>query len=128
MYFTLKTIHLCTAILTICGFLLRGYWMVWDPEWLQHRLVRILPHINDTLFLLSGIGLVVVLRLPVLSQPWLLAKLTGLVLYVIFGTIALKRGRTLRHRVVALLLAILTFVYIAGAAFTKSAWSWLAVV
>jgi len=128
MYFTLKTIHLGTAALTICGFLLRGYWMVREPEWLEHRLVRILPHVNDTLFLLSGIGLVVTLQLPVLTQPWLLAKILGLVLYVVLGTIALKRGRTRRQRVTALILAVLTFAYIAGAAWTKSAWSWMAMV
>lgn len=125
MYSTLKTIHLCTATLTICGFILRAYWMIAQPELLNRRAVRILPHVNDTLFLLSGIALVFVLKLPVLQQSWLLAKLIALVAYVVLGTIALKRGKTLQQRITAALLAIATFAYIVGVAIYKSPAGWL---
>ena len=128
MYFTLKTLHLCTAALAICGFILRAYWMIAQPELLERRSVRVLPHVNDTLFLLSGIALLVVLQLPVLGQDWLIAKIAGLVAYVVFGTIALKRGRTLRQRILAAALAIAVFAYIVGAALYKSPSSWLQLV
>ena len=128
MYLALKLAHITAAILTISGFALRGFWMLTDSANLDRRIVKIAPHIVDSVFLLSGIGLIWILRLPVMSQPWLMAKLLALVLYVLLGTIALRRGKTKRTRTIALLLAILTFAYIAGAAMNKSVGSWLSFV
>ena len=125
MYLALKLAHITAAILTISGFALRGFWMLTDSANLDRRIVKIAPHIVDSVFLLSGIGLIWILRLPVMSQPWLMAKLLALVLYVLLGTVALRRGKTKRTRTIALLLAILTFAYIAGAAMNKSVGSWL---
>lgn len=125
MYFTLKTVHLCTATLAISGFILRAYWMIAQPELLDRRAVRVLPHVNDTLFLASGVALVVLMKLPVLELDWLLAKFAGLAAYIVLGTIAIKRGRTLRQRVLAATLAVATFGYVIGAALYKSPWSWL---
>jgi uncharacterized membrane protein SirB2 len=126
MYLTVKTIHITAAILSISGFVLRGTWMLRQSPLLEKKIVRVLPHIVDTLFLLSGIWLVWLLRLDVLEQSWLIAKLVALVAYVILGVIALRRGRTLRVRSVALVMAVLTFAYISGVAMSKSVASWLA--
>lgn len=128
MYLALKLAHITAAILTISGFALRGFWMLTDSANLDRRIVKIAPHIVDSVFLLSGIGLIWILRLPVMSQPWLMAKLLALVFYVLLGTVALRRGKTKRTRTIALLLAILTFAYIAGAAMNKSVGSWLSFV
>jgi len=125
MYSTLKLIHVSTAILTISGFILRGLWMLLESPLLEHRIVRTAPHIIDTVFLLSGIGLIWTLNLPVLNQPWLLTKFVALVVYILLGTIALKRGKTRRIRIGALTLALLTFAYIAGVALSKSMGSWM---
>ena len=126
MYSTLKIIHVCVALLTISGFMLRGYWMLTDKRKLQQRWVRILPHVVDTVFLLAGIGLIMTLHLQVMQNDWLLMKIAALIVYVVLGTIALKRGTTRKIRVTALILAVLTFAYIAGVALTKSMLSWLA--
>ncbi len=128
MYETLKLIHIGTAILTISGFTLRSYWMFTGSSKLQLRAVRILPHIVDTVFLLSGIALIVTLKLPVLSQNWLLVKFVALVAYVVFGAIALGRGKTMRSRTTAFVLALVTFAYIAGVALSKSTASWFALL
>lgn len=128
MYLALKLAHITAAILTISGFALRGFWMLTDSANLDRRIVKIAPHIVDSVFLLSGIGLIWILRLPVMSQPWLMAKLLALVFYVLLGTVALRRGKTKRTRTIALLLAILTFAYIAGVAMNKSVGSWLSFV
>ena len=124
MYLTIKTLHIGAAILTISGFMLRGCWMLVESPQLDRKIVRIVPHIVDTVFLATGLWLIWELRLPLFDHPWLLAKLIALVAYVGFGTIALRRGRTRRVRIVALVLALTTFAYITGAALTKSAWSW----
>lgn len=124
-YLLIKTLHIGTAILTISGFALRGYWMITQSEKLQHKVTRIAPHVVDTVFLLSGITLVFMLNLNPLSQPWLLAKFAGLILYIVLGTFAIKRGATLKIRVIAFIGALTVFAYIAGVAITKSAASWL---
>ena len=93
---------------------------------LNARLTRVVPHIVDTLFLASGIALVLHLDLPVMRSPWLLAKLVALVIYVVSGSIALRRGATLQVRSVAFVAALASFAYIVGAALSKSPASWLA--
>jgi uncharacterized membrane protein SirB2 len=128
VYSILKLVHVGAAILSISGFALRGYWMLTGSALLGQPLVRIAPHIVDTLFLLSGIGLIAVLNLPVLHLPWLLAKLVAVVVYILLGTVALKRGRTKTIRTIALGLATLTFLYIVGIALNKSAASWFALL
>jgi uncharacterized membrane protein SirB2 len=122
-YLTFKSLHLLMAALSISGFVIRGYWMMTSSEYLSHRVVRVAPHIIDTVFLLSGIWLA--LMLNAFAAPWLIAKIIGLVLYIVLGAIALKRGPTMRIRAVAFVAALVTFAYIIGAAVTKSPASWL---
>ena len=93
---------------------------------LQRRITRILPHIIDTLFLASGIALVVNIDLQILQAPWLLAKLVGLVLYIGLGMVSMRFGRTREVRSVAFVAALATFAYIIGVAYSKSTVSWLA--
>lgn len=128
MYLVLKNLHVSFAILSISGFLLRAYWMTQGSKLLQQRVVRILPHIVDAAFLATGIGLILLLQLPLMQSPWLVAKLAALIAYVVLGSIALKRGRTMRMRLIALACAVLTFAYIVGAAISKSPASWFAVL
>ncbi len=126
MYLTLKFLHLGLATITICGFVLRGYWMLRESNMLQHKIVRVAPHIVDTAFLVSGFALISVLQLPVFSQPWLLAKFSALIVYIVLGSVALKYGQSLRTRKIAFSLALTTLVYIVGVALTKSVWSFAA--
>lgn len=125
MYETFKSIHLGLAAVSFSGFVLRGYWMMMAPALLERRWVGILPHIVDTGFLLSGVALIVVLGLPLATSGWLHVKLAALVVYVVLGSIALKRGRSKRIRVAAFVLALTTFAYIVGVAMSKTAVSWL---
>ena len=124
-YLTVKSLHLIMAVLSISGFAVRGYWMMTESEFLSHRVVRIAPHVIDTVFLLSGIWLALMLSLNTFSEPWLLAKISGLVAYIVLGTIALKRGPTMQIRIIAFAAALLAFAYIVGAAIMKSPASWL---
>jgi len=121
----IKSVHMITGIVTICGFILRGYWMMAQSDKLQLKFTRIAPHIIDTLFLLSGIALVWMLHLNVFSESWLLAKFAGLIVYIVLGTFAIKRGATLQIRIIAFVGALAVFAYIVGVALAKSPASWL---
>lgn len=124
-YLFLKSLHAIAGAVTISGFVLRGYWMMTRSDKLQWKTTRIAPHVIDTLFLLSGVALVMLLQLQPFSQPWLLAKFAGLIIYIVLGTVAIKRGSTMQIRVLAFVAALATFAYIVGVAVAKSPASWL---
>jgi uncharacterized membrane protein SirB2 len=128
MYLPLKYAHLAFAIVSISGFVLRGLWMMSGSALLDRKAVRIAPHVIDTLFLVTGIALVLQLALPVMQSPWLLAKFAGLVVYIVLGAIALRRGATMPIRQVAFVGALAAFAYIVGAAVSKSPASWIALL
>ena len=85
---------------------------------LHARWVRILPHVNDTLLLASGIGLAVLLRQYPLVHGWLTAKFFALILYIVLGTVALRHGKTRDQRMAAWVAALFVFGYMASVAVT----------
>jgi uncharacterized membrane protein SirB2 len=118
-YPLLRSLHIVTVHLTLALFLLRGFWMLTESPRLDARWVRIVPHINDSLLLFAAIAMLVVAGLNPLAQPWLLAKIIGLLAYIGLGTLALKRGKTKAIRVQALIAALAVFSYIIAVAITK---------
>ncbi|MDG2091276.1 MAG: SirB2 family protein [Gammaproteobacteria bacterium] len=124
-YLILKSIHMSSALLSISGFILRGYWMLNDSPLLQSKPVKILPHIVDTVLLLSAIGLLFNLGFGLLKQGWMFHKVALLLVYIVFGMIALGSKYSRSRKISAFVGAILVFCYIAGIAFTKTALSWL---
>ena len=119
-YIALHSLHMTTALLSITLFLVRGYWMLTDNAILQHKVTRIAPHIIDTLLLASAIGLMFVIGQYPFVNGWLTAKLLALVAYIVLGTFAIKRGKTKAQRTIALVAALLVFVYIVYVAFSKN--------
>ncbi|MDX1320186.1 MAG: SirB2 family protein [Oceanospirillum sp.] len=126
MYAAFKHIHLLTVALSLGLFTLRSVWMLLDSDKLQKRWVKIVPHIIDTLLLVSAIGLMFQIQQYPFSDGWLTAKLLGLIAYIVIGTIALKRGKTKGTRVIALVAAFGVIAYIVGVAIRHNALSWLA--
>lgn len=121
MYAALKHIHVTTAILSVSLFLLRGAWMLSDSTMLHRRWVRIVPHVIDTVLLVSAIAMVVIIRQYPFVHGWLTAKVIALFAYIILGTIALKRGKSKTIQVLALLAALLTVAYIVTVALSRRA-------
>ena len=122
---TVKSIHIICAVLSFTGFFIRGIWMLMDSQRLNQRMVKIAPHIIDTVLLLSAIIMVVQWRLLPSEQPWLTAKILALVVYIGAGMVALRFGRTKPIRLTAWLFGLITFSYIASVAITKSVAGWL---
>jgi len=119
-YLVLKDLHVMCVILSGSGFFLRGLWMLCDSPRLNQRWVRIAPHIVDTTLLGSAISMAVLTSQYPLAQDWLTAKLVGLLVYILCGTMALKRGKTKAARAVFFAAAMLAFAYIVTAALTRS--------
>ncbi len=124
-YALFKSVHYILALTSIGGFILRSAWMFMGSPLLQHRITRTLPHIIDTLFLIAGLALAHRIFQYPFTHDWLTAKLLGLVVYIVLGSIALKRGRTRQQRGVAFFAAVLVFVWIISVAMNKSPWGFL---
>lgn len=122
-YLYIKHLHMSAAVVSIVLFVIRAFWSVNGSPRLQSGFARIAPHIIDTILLLAGIYLASVLGW---HQPWIAAKIVGLVLYIGVGTIAIKRGKSPGSRAVAAVVAVLIFIYIVGVAFTKTPLAWFA--
>lgn len=121
-YALLLKIHLATVAISLALFVLRGVWRMRDSPLLAARWVKIVPHVNDSLLLAAAIGMLVAGGLNPLAHGWLLAKITGLVVYIVLGSLAIKRGKTPRTRTLAFLGALAVFGYIVAVAVTKQVW------
>ena len=125
-YRTILFVHVAAAMLSGTGFFARGLGMALGARWVAGRPARVLPHVIDTVLLVSAVGLAVRASLSPLSTPWLAAKVVGLIAYVALGTVALRRGRTRTARIVAWCAAMVVFAWIVSVAITKQPWGWLA--
>lgn len=94
--------------------------MLIDSPRLQAKWARVVPHINDSVLLVTAIALAVMIGQSPHSHGWLAAKVIGLLLYIVIGTIALKRGRTKAIRTAAFVAALLTVAYIVAVAVTRN--------
>jgi uncharacterized membrane protein SirB2 len=128
MYYGIKHLHILCAILSVSGFVLQGIWMMAHSPLLDHRITRRLPHVIDTVFLLSGITLATISGQIPFVAPWLTSKVVALVVYILLGAVALRRGPTMTIRIIAFVLALFTFVWIVSVALTKNPAGYLALV
>jgi uncharacterized membrane protein SirB2 len=116
----IKLIHVITALISITGFTVRGIWMLRDSPRLQQKWVKVLPHVNDTVLLVSAIVLAIQLQQIPFVDGWLTAKVLGLLAYIGLGMVALRFGKTKRVKALAFFSAITVFVYIVLVAVTKN--------
>ena len=119
-YLALKYLHIACVVLSGLGFTLRGWWMLNDSPRLKARLVRVAPHVIDSLLLGSALVMAWQSSQYPFAHSWLTAKFFGLLAYILCGTMALKRARTKGRRVVFLVLALLAYAYIIGVALTRN--------
>lgn len=122
-YLVIKHLHMTAAGLSIAFFIIRAYWSITENGLLQKKVVKILPHVIDTVLLIAAIWLSILLG-PAAAQPWVLTKIVLLIAYIGVGTVAIKRGRTPRTRAIAAVIAVLIFIYIVGVAIKHHPASW----
>jgi uncharacterized membrane protein SirB2 len=121
---TIKSVHIACVVLSYSLFFLRGVWMLRDSPALRQHWIRIAPHMVDSVLLASAIALAWQLGISPLTHPWLAAKIVALLLYIVIGSFALKRGKTKRARLVAWLTAQAIFLYIVSVAMTHNPTPW----
>ncbi|EKK4013960.1 SirB family protein [Cronobacter sakazakii] len=121
-YFAVKHLHILTVVISISLFILRYWWQYHSSPMSSKRWVRIVPHVNDTILLGSGVALVLITHFyPFTPQgAWLTEKLFGVIIYIVLGFIALgRRPRSQQVRWIAFLLGLVVLYIIVKLATTK---------
>ena len=116
-YAEIKWVHVASVMASGLLFLIRGLmvqagrqqWALWAP-------VRYLSYSIDTILLTAAMMLVAILPGALFSNGWLLMKLGLLVVYIVLGSYAIKRGRSRSVRGIFLVAALVVFVFIISVA------------
>lgn len=107
------------ALISVILFTLRFYWLLAGSPQLNKKWVKIVPHINDTLLLVIGIGMAVMLKINPLEYTWLLEKIIALFAYIFTGYYTLKLARNKAMRIIGYLGAMGWILLIVRIAMTK---------
>ncbi|WP_223787449.1 SirB2 family protein [Marinicella meishanensis] len=119
MYNIVKHFHLWMVIISLLLFQYR-YWRFHVSQRPMPKILRMMPHAIDTLLLLSGVTLAVMIALVPWQVPWLGAKLLALLAYIGLGTVAMKRRGWAQW--LGYVLATLAVIYMVLVATQKQPW------
>ena len=125
MYVLLKHSHLLLIALSFLLFFVRGILMMRQAPGANHRAFLIAPHVVNLFLIGSGVALAAMLQITPAGQPWLMAKLAALVVYIMLGVMTFKHPN-LALRKVFWLLALVVFAYMVSVARSKNPMGFLA--
>jgi uncharacterized membrane protein SirB2 len=115
-YLLLRHLHVALAIVSVAIFALRGSLMLAGSARVDAAWLRYPSYAVDTLLLTFALILTSIIRQYPFANDWLTVKVALLCVYVVLGSIALKRGRTRRMRVVAFVAALATVAFLISVA------------
>ena len=121
LYSLVKIIHISCVIISLSGFAIRGILKLSGSGILQNKLVRVLPHIVDTVLLISAITLVVMSGMYPWLVSWVGVKLVALVAYILAGSIFMRARQNSTEQYGWFAISLLLAGYIVVVALTKSA-------
>ncbi|HEX7046787.1 MAG TPA: SirB2 family protein [Gammaproteobacteria bacterium] len=115
-YVYIKWTHVVAVLASGALFLLRGVAVQFGARWAMAAPLRYLSYGIDIVLLTAALMLLTVLHLNPFAVSWLTAKILLLVVYIVLGTFALKRGRTRRMRLVFFVAALAVYLFIISVA------------
>ena len=127
-YTIIKLLHQSAVALSGLGFFVRGIASLRAAQWTQSRIAKTLPHVVDTVLLLSAVALAAMMGINPVHVPWLLAKILGLLLYIGLGMVALRPRFGRNTRVTAWVLALLVLAWIVSVAVLKDPLGFIALL
>jgi len=119
LYPALRHLHLVCVTASITLFVARGLGVTALHAWPMRPFWRRLSVAIDVPLLLAGAGLWALLGHHPLQQAWLGTKLALLVVYIVLGSFALKRGRTRQARLLFFAAALAVVALIVASALTR---------
>lgn len=125
-YPQIKWVHIASIIASGLLFLLRASLVLAARERLAMGApLRFLSYGIDTVLLSAALMLLTILPHAMYANGWLAVKLVLLVVYVILGSLALKRGKTSRVRTLCFVCALAVYLAIIGIARNHHPLGWL---
>ena len=121
MYASLLLLHKLAVLTSIVVFFARGLGLIYNREWVKRKPVKIVPHIVDTLLIASAIGIVVVTPFA-FSEPWILLKLIGVLVYVVLSAVVFKIAQSRVQRALFWVLNLAVLFFLVAVAVEKQAW------
>jgi uncharacterized membrane protein SirB2 len=115
-YLQIKWVHVAAVIASGSLFALRGAAQLAGAGWTMAAPLRYLSYAIDTALLTAALMLVTLLHQYPFVQAWLTVKVLLLVVYIVLGSMALKRARTRRERAWFYLAALAVYLFIASVA------------
>ncbi len=111
-YLQIKAVHVAAILASGGLFAVRGAAALAGARWPMGAPLRYLSYTIDTTLLTAALMLLTALKLNPFAVPWLAVKLALLAVYIVLGSLALKRARGMRMRVVTFTAAIACYVSI----------------
>jgi uncharacterized membrane protein SirB2 len=115
-YPQIKWVHVAAVISSGLLLALRGGAQLAGARWTMAAPLRFLSYFIDTVLLTAALMLVTILHQYPFVQAWLTVKVLLLVVYVVLGSFALKRGATRTVRLYCFLAALAVYLFIASVA------------
>jgi uncharacterized membrane protein SirB2 len=109
-YPLIKQIHVVAVLASGSLFLVRGLAVQGAAAWAMAPPVRYLSYGIDVILLAAALLLLALLPAAVFANGWLWVKISLLLAYIVLGSFALKRGRTVKIRAACFVAALLVFV------------------
>jgi uncharacterized membrane protein SirB2 len=126
MYIFVKYVHLTSVVLSLTGFFLRGLLVIRASPLLNAGWIKVLPHIYDTILLIAALSLAAMSGQLPFVVDWVTAKVLGVIVYIILGSLVLRAGGTRNTRIVCWLAAMMVFGWIVSVALTRQPLGFLA--
>lgn len=115
-YPQLKSAHVALVLCSGGLFALRGALVLCGRDGAMARPWRMLSYAIDSLLLAAGLTLWTLLSINPVSSSWLGVKLLLLVLYIVLGSLALKRARSPGLRRASYAMALLVYLFMVSVA------------
>jgi uncharacterized membrane protein SirB2 len=115
-YPQVRWLHVGTVILSGALFVARGLMMLARSPRANHALLRYPSYAIDTLLLATALALAAMLRQYPFVHGWLTVKVLLLVVYIVLGSLALKRGRSYGVRAICFGAALAVYACIVAVA------------
>ena len=109
-YPQIKFVHVTAVVVSGLLFLLRGLLLQGGFRVAMAAPVRYLSYSIDTVLLAAAFMLLAMLPFAVYANGWLVLKVSLLIVYIVLGTFALKRGSTVAARRLFFVVALLTYL------------------
>lgn len=119
-YLWVKYLHVTCVVLSVSLFVVRAALELLAQPWRQWRLLKVAPHLIDTVLLTSALWLAWRIGQYPFVNGWLTAKVLALLAYILLGMRALGKRTPQRQRLPFFLAALLSVGYIVGVALTHS--------